>query len=233
MRDARENLRPASVSSMRFIDSCSFRRQARRPALYLALCFWGAIGLDGQLPLLAQHSVQWTTNYYRVSGAEVRELHGSMRQNRPWRGRHEADGFTEWKVEWRFHTVQEANGCRLTGFGTKTTVLVTLPRWVAPTNAAVSEVTSNAWNNFIQALGQHEAGHVSLALAAAPEMARRVAALPANSDCGALSMTLNQLGEQVLREYRERERVYDERTRHGLTQGAVLGFRPERERQKN
>jgi predicted secreted Zn-dependent protease len=176
--------------------------------------------------------VQWTTNYYGVSGGDLREIRRSLRQNRPWKARHEAEAFTEWKVEWRFQTAQTENGCRVTGFGTKTIVLVTLPRWSAPTNSAVSEVTSNAWHRYIRALGQHESGHVSIALAAAPEMARRVAGMSVSSDCGGLANTINGVGEQVLREQLERERAYDERTRHGLTQGATLGGPQERERER-
>src|SRR6185436_11382350 len=80
----------------------------------------------------AQNTVQWTTNYYTVTGSNLREVHHSLRRERPWRDRLKVDGLTEWRVEWRFNVTASENGCRLTGFGTKTIILTTLPRWNPP-----------------------------------------------------------------------------------------------------
>jgi len=171
-------------------------------------------------PADAQSLVQWTTNYYSVTGATLPEIHRSLRQQRPWKERQPVDGWTEWRVEWRFSVAPGEGGCRLAGLGTKTIIQTTLPRWVAPTNAAPG--LQNAWSNYVSALALHESGHAAVAFGAAAEIQKRLKAAPAGADCSTLTQTINNLGEQVLAEYRQRDKEYDERTQRGATQGASL-----------
>jgi len=170
-----------------------------------------------------QPAVLWTTNYYTVAGATVREIHQSMRQNRPWKSTSQHDGFTQWHVAWNFYLSPSDNKCRLTSFSTRTTVAITLPRWTAPTNA--TEDVRMAWGRFIAALGKHEAGHGQMALAAAAEIQKRAKESGEDVDCAALKQKLNNLGQSIVEQYRARDKEYDERTKHGVTQGAVLSRR--------
>jgi predicted secreted Zn-dependent protease len=169
---------------------------------------------------MAQPAVLWTTNYYSVAGATLREIQASLRSNRPWKSTAENDGYTRWHVEWNFAVNPAGNKCRLTSFSTRTTVAITLPRWVAPTNATAE--VRGAWQRYITALGQHEAGHGQMALAAAAEMQKRVKESSEDADCTALKQKINSLGQSIIEQYRARDQQYDERTRHGETQGAVL-----------
>lgn len=173
-------------------------------------------------PLLApaQNTVQRTTNYYPITGATLPEIHASLRQNRPWKNRLTVDGFTEWHIDWRFNVAPGDGGCRLTGFGTKTVILTTLPRWRAPTNAPAQ--VSSIWSNYSRALALHEAGHASVALAAAADLQKQAKAVAAAADCPSLHKALNELGQRVIADYRRRDEQYDERTRHGAAQGAAL-----------
>jgi predicted secreted Zn-dependent protease len=100
---------------------------------------------------------------------------------------------------------------------------MTLPRWIAATNTPPEIKT--AWQRYITALGQHEAGHAQFALNAAAEMQRQ-SKTAEMADCEALKSTLNSQSQAILEDYRRREREYDERTKHGAAQGAVL--RPDR-----
>lgn len=176
----------------------------------------------------AQNSVAWTTNYYSVTGATLVEIRQSLRQSRPWKDRFDADGFTDWRVAWRFSLTSSASGCRCSSFTTQTTVVTTLPRWTAPTNAP--DPPLEIWQKYATALGQHEAGHAQLALAAAADLQRRSRDITETADCETLQRQLNALGEQVIEEHRKRDRDYDERTRHGADQGAFLPGRMRRER---
>jgi predicted secreted Zn-dependent protease len=180
------------------------------------------------LPAAAQNSVVWTTNYYSVTGATLAEIRQSIGQSRPWKERFDADGFTDWRVAWRFAVTPSSDGCRCSSFTTQTTIVTTLPRWTAPTNAP--DPPSAIWQKYATALGEHEAGHGHLALSAAADLRRRSRDIAEAGDCETLKRQLNALGEQVVEEHRKRDREYDERTRHGTSQGAFLPGRTRRDR---
>lgn len=182
------------------------------------------------LPYLAtaQNSLRWTTNYYAVTGAALPEIRQSIRQSRPWKERFDLDGMTDWRVTWQFSVAPTSSGCRCGSFSTQTTIATTLPRWIAPTNAPESVKT--IWQNYAAALGQHESGHAAVALAAATEMRKRVGQAGEGSSCDGLKQRINELSQQVVEEYRKRDKEYDERTRHGATQGAAWPGRGRRDR---
>jgi predicted secreted Zn-dependent protease len=175
------------------------------------------------LPALAQNSVRWTTNYYAVTGATLGEIRQSIRASRPWKQRQDVDGMTDWRVAWRFSVTPTPGGCRCATFTTQTTIAITMPRWSGPTNAP--ESTRQMWQRYVDALGQHEAGHGAIALTAAADLQKRIKEIGDAPDCDNLKARINALGQQVMEEHRRRDREYDERTRHGATQGAVLSGR--------
>jgi len=187
----------------------------------------GAIVLLMALPVIAaaQNTVYWTTNYYSVTGATVGEIHQSLSRNRPWKDKSTHHGLTDWRIQWRYQVASSPGECRLAAFTTTTTITVTLPRWMRPSNA-LPEATTN-WSRYITALGQHEAGHAQHGLAAAAEQHRRVPQLASEMNCDALKKRIDDLAQQIVDEYGRRDREYDERTGHGAKQGASLrgGFR--------
>lgn len=168
----------------------------------------------------AQSSVRWTTNFYTVKGMTIPELRQSIRENRPWKQRLDHDAMTDWRVDWRFTVTPTPAGCRVSTFGTQTTIVITMPRWMAPTSAP--ETTRQIWQRYIEALGQHEAGHGAMALAAAAELNKRAQTIGKGADCESLKARTEALGRQVIEEFRAKDKVYDENTRHGATQGVAL-----------
>lgn len=170
--------------------------------------------------LQAQGAVRWTTNFYSVQGMTIPELRRSIRENRPWKERFNHDAMTDWRVEWQFTLTPTPSGCRVGTFGTQTTIVITMPRWNAPTNAP--EVTRQIWQKYVSALGQHEAGHGAMALAAASELAKKGQSIGGGSDCDGLKARLDTECRAVIDAYRAKDKLYDETTRHGATQGAIL-----------
>ena len=185
----------------------------------LRTCFL-AVGLLTGLHTMAQH-VSCRTNYYSVTGADLREIHQSFRQSRPWRETDGHDGFTVWNVNWQFNTVFSGSVCRLTTFTTTTTINITLPRWIMPTNA--SDSLKAEWARYIQALGQHEYGHAQMALAAAAEMQKGSKSVAEDPSCDTLKQRIGSLCEGIVQKYKRMDDSYDERTGHGINQGARLG----------
>ena len=188
---------------------------------FLRSSFLSAI-LATQWPLLAhaENIVQWTTNYYPVTGATLGEIRQSINQARPWKGRSSLDGLTEWQVNWQFDVSASATGCQWVSFNTKTTIKVTLPGWSPPTNTPPE--VKEAWRRFFTALAQHEAGHAQIAQAAAKEVARRATQIGEATDCDSLKKTIHSVANQVIEDHRKQDKDYDERTEHGARQGAFL-----------
>jgi predicted secreted Zn-dependent protease len=176
----------------------------------------------------AQNPIRWTTNYYAVTGATLSEIRQSVRQNRPWKEKFDLDGMTEWRVTWQFSVMPTPGGCRCSLFGTQTVITNTLPRWIAPTNAP--DTVKQIWQKYATALGQHEAGHAAIALAAAADVRKRIQETGEGVDCAGLKKRINDLCRQVIEEHRKRDKDYDEQTQHGATQGASLPGRARRAR---
>ena len=187
---------------------------AKVPAAVLLLMMWVA------LTAMGQNSVQWSTNYYPVTGATVPEIRQSINEARPWKDRQGTDGMTTWRVNWRFTVNSSANGCYCNTFTTITTIAITLPKWTAPTNAP--EPVKAIWTRYIAALGQHEAGHAQIGLGAAAELQRKSREFGTMADCESLKARINITCVQVVQDFRRQDKEYDERTRHGTTEGAFL-----------
>jgi predicted secreted Zn-dependent protease len=185
---------------------------------HVLLLLWPALAL-------AQNKVHWTTNYYAVTGATLGEIQQSLSRNRPWKEKSALDGLTDWRIQWHYQLMSSPGLCRLTSFTTTTTIAITLPRWMRPTNAAMEAVTN--WNRYITALGHHEAGHAQIGLAAAAEQQRRIPLLGSDVNCEALKKRINELAQQIVDDHGRRDREYDTQTEHGARQGATLrgGFR--------
>ena len=99
----------------------------------------------------AQDRLQWTTNYYNVTGASLEEIRQSLNQSHPWKDHTNRDGNTAWRVDWDFDLAPAAGGFRCRSFTTKTVITVTLPRWIPPTNAPPA--LKETWYRYITALG--------------------------------------------------------------------------------
>ena len=168
----------------------------------------------------AGNVVQWTTNYYPVTGVTLGEIRQSINQARPWKGRSSLDGLTEWRINWQFDVSSSATGCQCNSFSTQTTIKITLPSWTSPTNTAPE--VRELWKRFFTALAQHEAGHARIALAAAKEVEQRAAHTGEAADCDSLKKTIHAVANRVIEDHRQRDKEYDERTEHGAQQGAFL-----------
>ena len=198
-------------------NSNRFEMSSRLP---LSLAALGWLLLLSSFGARAQDSVQWTTNYYSVPGATVPEIRESIHRNRPWKERFQHDARTEWEVKWNFTVEPTASGCRCRYFHTQTTIAVYLPRWVGPTNTA--DRVKQTWREYAAALSRHEAGHAETALAAVAELHKRVPALPESPTCEGSKKQTGDLCQSILEEHRKRDLAYDEKTNHGMTQGAFL-----------
>ncbi len=173
-------------------------------------------------PLNAQDKDSFVikTNYYAVTGSSIRELQISQRERRPWKTNFLYFARTDWEVKYRFRYRRMDDGYRVEQFSVNTEAEMTLPRWVPPpgVDAAVVE----RWKRYYQALLAHELGHVAIARSATVAVRRQVETLGSCDAAAELRDTLRRAVHLLLDKYKRRDRNYDERTRHGVSQGARL-----------
>ncbi len=155
--------------------------------------------------------------FYDVSGDTPAALRASLREGsaRTLGGSHFARA--DWNVTWRARWEGDRT-CRVGSVDVRLTARVTLPRWDPPADAAPELVAR--WGAFMHALSLHEARHVDIGAEAAQAVRRAVEA-ESNTSCAGMDSRTRAAAERALAAHREKNREYDERTRHGVTEGAV------------
>ncbi len=158
--------------------------------------------------------------YYEVSGDNIRQLQRSLQSNGPSDddGR-VVQGLTRWQIEWAFSLAGPEGQCRVIDVRVELRTVVTLPRWTP--RAGVPLDVEEAWARYLGALRSHEVVHYRHGTKAANEIRGLAAALPP-ATCSAVERTFNIKAMRVMDKYRTLSRSYDDRTRHGANQGAVL-----------
>jgi predicted secreted Zn-dependent protease len=162
-----------------------------------------------------------STNFYTVSGVTREELRQHMAALGP-RGADgkRRDASADCKMTWDY-AYQSANGAFYISSSTVSLdIKFTLPRAFAP--KALSAPMASEWNRFITALMVHEAGHSNIAAVGAQKLSRTLAERRTFSTRNQLADFAQNEGQKCLTEMRNQDLVYDQRTEHGLTQGARL-----------
>src|SRR6266481_410974 len=191
------------------LDSPKLQNPNLRPLLMLVIGFASCCALAA----MAEDTMTVTTNYYTVEGTSVRELRAALDQSRSLKGRSPSDARTAWDIRWSFQTISSETECRLRSVEIRTTITITLPRWVPSSNAAPD--LQQRWQNYLKALLKHEDGHRVLAQLAAAEVGKQVRSIKGAPSCDALGESIKTKANATIAEYREKEAQYDRKTEHG------------------
>lgn len=159
--------------------------------------------------------------YYRIQGNTAGELRGQMnRLGIKWRDGKTYDAYTKWDVRWNYK-YKEADGlCRLENIAVNVNVVYTLPEWSNRDNA--SKALQQQWGSYITALKKHEDGHRDIGIGAAVEIEQALEKMKPEKGCVKLERKADRAGDNILKQYMQRERVYDMTTGYGETQGAIF-----------
>ncbi len=156
---------------------------------------------------------------YSISGGSAVELRRQMNTLGPPGPGGRFAGYTTWNIEWLFEYRRDGTGCAIAGVAVDLKTVIVLPEW---RNEAAAPADLRArWRQFMKALTDHEYGHRDHGMAAAREIDRGIAALPAHPNCDALGAAANALGARILRQYNQRDLDYGRSTGHGRLQGAT------------
>lgn len=147
---------------------------------------------------------------YTISGSSEDELRLQMNELGPIADDGvRYDAVTRWWVEWSWPP-DRYGSCDLANASVSYTILVQLPYWSPPTEVSTRLVEK--WNRYLEALTEHEKTHVENVTDYVPLVEQAVV----NATCE----SANSAAYAVLDDLREVDRIYDDKTGHGNTQGA-------------
>lgn len=161
--------------------------------------------------------------YYEINGKDLDALRKEMNL----RGTVGVDGrvysaLTSWDINFAYDIAQDSGGYRVKSANTTVDIEYRLPR----VGAACADPELNLmWARYLEHLQQHEFGHKNLALQAASEINELLASLPAFPTADALAAEITRITDEKFKVLKEKQVEYDDETRHGETQGAVLPAR--------
>jgi predicted secreted Zn-dependent protease len=179
-----------------------------------------AVLMGGERCRAAQDSLTVTTNHYLVAGSTLREIRQSINRVRPGGEKAGHDALTAWKVGWNVRFGSVAGEYRVTSFTTTTTIVITMPSWRAPTNAAPAVL--GKWMSYYSALQKHESTHATNGMLAAEALRQRVRELGPDSDHKRLQQRVQVVADTTIEEFKKRDKDFDRETNHGRKDGASL-----------
>jgi predicted secreted Zn-dependent protease len=169
----------------------------------------------------ARPSIVATEQYYDIDGSSAGALRDQINRLGPKdESGKSRDAVTVWSIEWGYAAASRPEGCVLHDVKVTLNVAVTLPRWKPPATASPGVVRS--WQAYLKAVREHEAGHRAIAERNAREVMAALTPLR-GPNCDVLSDQATRIAEQIVADGRARNRAYDVETKHGQTQGVVLG----------
>ena len=159
---------------------------------------------------------------YQVTGSSVRELRQIIDRIGPVNsddGKH-YDGLTEWSLTWDYQFKRRGKVWIVANRNVQLNIKVLTPRWTDFQNTP--GVLQTQWRIYRANLLRHEEGHVKVALRAANAVDKYIGTCGGSSSLEKLKGDIERNTKILLKQYRKIDRSYDQRTRHGATQGATL-----------
>ena len=158
--------------------------------------------------------------YYDIEGQSIGELRKKMNQKgTKWNDGKTYAAVTSWDIRYRYDVFHEAGRCSIKSVKTNVDIVYHLPR---RTSSPSGPDLSAQWDSYMKRLKEHEFGHKDLAVKAAAEINQILASLADFSSESELEQEIDRQTEEMFRRLKEEQVDYDDETRHGETQGAVL-----------
>ncbi len=170
---------------------------------------------------MAQPLVTEKYEYYDIKGNCEKDLRSQMRRKGVnWSDGMTYDSMTSWHVKWDYDYDRTPRGCSTEGFRVIVDITFLYPKWTPEGGAP--EALVEKWGGYIKHLEDHENGHRDLAVEAAVQLSRAVAALPPVHTCAEVDHYVKALCRERMDMLNDEEKTYDETTVHGSKQGALF-----------
>ena len=187
----------------------------------LLLCAMLGAALLPASPGRAEYRVSEATEHYTVRGNDPRDLREQMDRL----GTRGADGVTfdantASRIRWDFTYHTSSDECRIGSVLVLLDIRYLMPSWDGHRSAPRS--LQEAWDGYLERLAAHEHTHGDLARKAAQDLEVTLLGLPGRRYCDEGGKVANELANEKVRELQRQDAEYDERTRHGYTEGAIF-----------
>ncbi|MEE2947810.1 MAG: DUF922 domain-containing protein [Verrucomicrobiota bacterium] len=184
------------------------------------------ISLLATVDATASPTVKRRDETYGVTGSSLQELRQMIDRNGPVNkddGKR-YDGLTEWSLTWDYKLKRHGKVWIVSRRSVLLEIKVLTPRWTDFHNK--SGALRTQWRIYRANLLRHEEGHVKIALRAARAIDKYLGVCGASSSLEKLKSDIQKNTTSLLKQYRKIDQGYDQRTRHGATQGVRLKQRP-------
>lgn len=161
-------------------------------------------------------------NYYDIGGSSPAELRLQMRQNgTKWKDGRIYAALTTWDIRYKYDVVSENGRYVMKAVTTDISIEYIFPRKLRSTSTA-SDALTVLWEKYMDCLIEHEIGHKDLAVKTAGEINETLESLGSFPSRSELDSEVGRQVQAKLKKLKEMQVEYDDHTRHGEKQGAVL-----------
>ena len=157
-------------------------------------------------------------SYYTVEGMTVREISRALTENGPRAGDAIYYATTTSQTGFTYRRVERGAHCRLENVGVKTDVVMLLPQWLQRDDAP--EDLRRAWDEFLDRLLTHEGEHYRIVDQSTRRLYRALKGMRA-TNCSMLDSQAKATIEEISQQQTDLNLRFDERTRHGMDDGAA------------
>jgi predicted secreted Zn-dependent protease len=188
-----------------------------------------ALGCGGSrvdtVPSPAGVHTQTETAYYPVAGADARVWRASMFLSARSAGVDAPFAAqTSWRVQWSYASTRASGvGCEVVSPTVELDVRYIMPQLV-PDSAGSPEDRAE-WHRYLAALWTHEKGHALRGAHAAAAIRDELRHIRVGS-CALMAAETRRVTDATIAKYRASDKEYDERSKHGARQGAMLVVDP-------
>jgi len=162
--------------------------------------------------------------YYNIYGKSEDELRSEMSNLGPTgfiKGSAHYDASTTWSVSWNYsYSLGSDRLCHISDVRVNLEVTYLYPNWADEGKAAIP--LRHKWDAYLVSLANHEHGHAVNGEAAAVAIEKDLVSLGGFSSCELLEEAVDVRAHKIVADYNTKDILYDERTGHGVKQGATF-----------
>lgn len=158
------------------------------------------------------------TNYYSIFANNGVELDAQLSL----KSRNGFHADTKWSIQPRYRFKKENGSCFVSDSNVTLTVTYTMPEWMNKAEAPTELQTK--WNTWYSNLLSHEKTHGFNGRQAYSDIKHGIYILNRARTCSQLTDDLRNMIDNALFKYSQEDKLYDQRTRHGATEGATISF---------
>ncbi|MDB4512091.1 DUF922 domain-containing Zn-dependent protease [Arenicella sp.] len=186
-------------------------------SIYVSFQRFGLL-LVALFPLTMLAEIIEQTDYYPIVASNAEDLDVQL-------SLHNRNGFnadTRWTIQPRYGFIKGSDGCDIAKSNIKLTITYSMPEWTNKQDASTE--LQERWNIWYANLLGHEKNHGYNGRQAYNEIKQGLYLIQPASSCSQLTHAIKTMIERTLFKYSQEDKFYDQRTRHGASEGASIQF---------